>query len=211
LPKSCYSPPRRTPTNKGASMPFIEVRDPTPANLGYAYVMENSTERIMGDDYKTPRVIEVRGPYYLVATGKGMTFDVVAVLTGEDVRLHKLLQWQNEWRWHGDVSAGNFMEILIVWALLTAIHIVAAFAGFFGGFPWAPVCAVLLPIVEIVIALLAWPYLCATIGIMRTLAFVVGQVRRGKTRAYYHELFERLSGAGSEDRAYAARIMARLV
>src|SRR5581483_2260096 len=141
-------------------MSFVEVLEKEPSYPGYRWTMTTNTERMFGDTEGVPALVEVRGPDYIVGEGKERRFrsDVVAILRDEDAQLYKLLQWQNEWRYHSAVTTGTLRTAGIAWIIITAAHTALAFIGLFGSW-WSSLGAVvLLPIAEIALALYLWPY-----------------------------------------------------
>ena len=180
---------------------------------GYRFRYGCSDENVYKNDAGL-EVIEVFGKAYLVESGgkHRLKTDTVAVLRDEDAPIYGMLQWRNAWRSHTTMQLVFQFKLATAWVVLSAIHGIAACAGILGGWVYIPFTVLILPALEIVVALRLWRHIRLCFGVCSVLLRVWSNMRaHGKSRAYYHELFTNLSRANARDKAYAAKVMASII
>jgi len=122
------------------------------------------------------------------------------------------LQWKSEWRHHSTVQMATLHVFFMVWVVLAALHIMAAFSNQMGSLIVSLIFACIVPAVEIIAGFFVFRLVRIIFGVIDVyVSVILLTFKTGKSSSEYRKLFQALAQAGQQDKASAAKLIAWLM
>jgi hypothetical protein len=160
------------------------------------------------------KIIEVYGKPIVIGEGKETRYQspLIAVLRHPDSALYDKLQWKSEWRHHSTVQMATLHVFFMVWVVLAALHIMAAFSNPMGSLIVSLIFACIVPAVEIIAGFFVFRLVRIIFGVIDVyVSVILLTFKTGKSSSEYRKLFQALAQAGQQDKASAAKLIAWLM